>query len=320
MAAAACAPRQSTPVPSTRLTLPTTADSLRLIIVGDLHTHGPEKVARGIARVHGQKPADAILLVGDNFDPCGVTSVDDPQWQNVVRHLSPIDLPMFPILGNHDYGNPKSRMAMTVLCGTPDVDAQIAASGRVANWKFPARNYVLTTPLADIVMVDTTPLAMNRERPLLGSATAAEIRDFTARELALAGRKWRLVAGHHNMRYSGKQRWKSAATRRHMGSFETLLAGNGADIYLSGHQHQLELIVPKERGPAMLISGAAWRPKEDDALTAEIDGDSHFLSNRVGFATLDLDATSFRVTFYDGAGTAMEGTVGFDRKTHARIR
>ena len=70
----------------------------------------------------------------------------------------------------------------------------------------------------------------------------------------------------------------------------------------------------------MLISGAAWRPKADDALTVEIDDDSHFLSNRVGFATLDLDATSFRVTFYDGAGTAMEGTVGFDRKTHARIR
>jgi tartrate-resistant acid phosphatase type 5 len=321
MIAAACAPRQTTPIPSTRLALPTTtSNSLRLIIVGDLHTHGPEKVARGIARVNAETPANAILLVGDNFDPCGITSVDDPQWQNVVRHLSPIGLPMFPILGNHDYGNPKARMAMTVLCGKPDVDAQIAASARVSNWRFPARNYVLTSAVADIVMVDTTPLAMNRERPLLGSATAGEIRDFAARELAAAGGRWRIVAGHHNMRYSGKQRWKSAATRRHMAAFEDLLVANGTDIYLCGHQHQLELIVPRERAPAMLISGAAWRPKKDDALTAEIDDDSHFLSNRVGFATLDLDATSFRVTFYDAAGTAMERSVRFDRETHARIR
>ena len=319
VAAAACTQQPPTPIPPTRVTLPTTGDALRLIVVGDLHTHGAEKVARGIQRVNSETPADALLLVGDNFDPCGVTSIDDPQWQNMARHLSPIGLPMFPILGNHDYGNPKARMSMTVICGNPDTGAQIEASKRIPNWKFPARNYVISTPIADIVMVDTTPLAMNRSLPILGSGTATAIRDFTATQLAAARGKWRIVAGHHNMRYSGKQRWKSTATRRHMKSFEELIAANGADLYVCGHQHQLELIVP-DKGPAMLISGAAWRPKEDDALTSEIDDESHFLSNRVGFATLDLDRTSFRVTFYDGAGNPMERPVSFDRKTHDRLR
>ena len=59
------------------------------------------------------KPLDAIILPGDNIYPCGVKSVDDPRW-SVLQPLIDLGLPLFPVLGNHDY------------CGSPDaqIDGQ----------------------------------------------------------------------------------------------------------------------------------------------------------------------------------------------------
>ena len=65
---------------------------------------------------------DAIYFItGDNVYPCGVKSANDPKW-SVVRPLSALGVPLYPVLGNHDY------------CGNPD--AQIGAP--LPNWNLPA--------------------------------------------------------------------------------------------------------------------------------------------------------------------------------------
>ena len=52
---------------------------------------------------------DIIILLGDNFYPCGVTSIDDKNWDN-YKKLN-LDIPCWCILGNHDYlGNVKAQL------------------------------------------------------------------------------------------------------------------------------------------------------------------------------------------------------------------
>ena len=114
-------------------------ETLRVAVVGDVGD-GSAAAAREIARVHAETPLDAILLTGDNFYPCSVRSVDDPRW-SIVRPLTEIGPPVFPVLGNHDY------------CGNPD--AQIGAP----IWRFPAREYVVRSAVAEFWMIDTTPVA-----------------------------------------------------------------------------------------------------------------------------------------------------------------
>ena len=45
-----------------------------------------------------ESPLDAIILAGDNFYPCGVTSDSDPRW-SLVRAITSIGVPVFPVLG-----------------------------------------------------------------------------------------------------------------------------------------------------------------------------------------------------------------------------
>ncbi len=67
---------------------------LRIAVTGDTGK-GSDAVGEGIRRVHAEKPLDAIVVVGDNFYPCGVTSEHDPRW-SLVRGLTAIGVPVFP--------------------------------------------------------------------------------------------------------------------------------------------------------------------------------------------------------------------------------
>src|ERR1043166_3169142 len=76
--------------------------TLRIVAVGDAGA-APDKVGDAIKKLHQQKPIDAILYLGDNFYECGVKSTTDPQWHR-VDHFSAVGVPIFAVLGNHDYG------------------------------------------------------------------------------------------------------------------------------------------------------------------------------------------------------------------------
>ena len=145
-----------------------------MAVVGDAGD-GTEAVARAIARVHAARPLDAIILPGDNIYPCGVRSADDPRWF-VLQPLIALHLPLFPVLGNHDY------------CGNPD--AELAT--RFPEWHFPAREYLLQGGVADFAMIDTTPY-VRRQAP------APDVSAMFATSHA----PWHIVVGHHPIVSSG---------------------------------------------------------------------------------------------------------------------
>jgi acid phosphatase len=254
---------------------------LRFAVVGDAGD-GTALVAHAIARVHAAKPLDAIILPGDNVYPCGVRSVDDPKW-SVLQPLMALHLPLFPVLGNHDY------------CGNPD--AQIGAG--LPEWHFPAREYVLRAGLADFAMIDTTPYVRGRART---PDVAAMFASSTA--------PWRIVVGHHTIVSSGYHGYFPRREHRRMTALLRPLRAAHADLYICGHDHHLELV---DGRPRMLISGASSDPVPPVALHLRTLFPAS-TERQGGFAVVELTRETMTVMFFDLEGRRLGGELVFRRK------
>lgn len=121
---------------------------LEILFFGDNGSGLPEqfKVSEAMERYCLTHHLAAVFMLGDNFYPQGVKTIDDAQWQNKFRdpYEKPClgQIPFYAILGNHDYK------------GRPE--AQIAYSHEQKFWHMPHRFYsVQFGDLAKIIAIDT---------------------------------------------------------------------------------------------------------------------------------------------------------------------
>jgi hypothetical protein len=265
---------------------------LRFAVTGDTG-RGSEEVSKGIARVHAGMPLDGIILTGDNFYPCGPKTVSDPMWSK-ARPLTRIGIPVFPVLGNHDF------------CGASDPDAQIKATATLPNWRFPARQYVARSALADFLFVDTTPLVK-------GTKHAAETAIRGAFRTSKA--PWRIVVGHHPVVSSGYHGYFPRIEVSRMREMIPALRDAKADLYICGHDHHVEFL----RGRMMhLVSGAGSHPIPPIKLRTTTVFPEEVRRERIGFAVLEITATRVRVRFYDAKGKARSNWIVGRTRTLSR--
>jgi tartrate-resistant acid phosphatase type 5 len=271
----------SAAVPETTLTPRT--KSLRLAVAGDTG-EGTEILASAIRRVHAQAPLDAILLTGDNFYPCGVKSVHDPRW-SLVRPLTRIGVPIFPVLGNHDY------------CGKAVPESQILATGTIPHWRFPAPQYALRTPMADFAFINTAPFVRRHDTPL-----ASMIRATFASSRA----PWRIVVGHHPVISSGWHGYFPRDEVARMREIIPVLRETAIDFYICGHDHHMELL----RGRMLhLVSGAGSSPVPPIKLRTTTVFPEEIARERIGFAVVEITAKAIRVRMYDAKGRPRSGWI-----------
>lgn len=292
--------------------LPVHGDHLRLMVVGDAGgTHSALRA--GMVRVQHEHHVDAILLVGDNFYPCGIQGVDDPQWTKITQHFGPVGVPIYAIFGNHDYGDPQTHGDLLTTCGPTSPEAEIDEQRFIPEWHFPARSYALRSPLVDIIMLDTQPIASGFDAPFRGSATAAAETDFLKQQLNESQAPWRIVVGHHTIYSSGEHGRAADSARANMRALLPLLQSpsSGADLYICGHDHDLELIGDRHAmvRPLFLISGAG---SGLDTMKARQDSEPATiwpspLRSMIGFAVVDVTPMEMSATFYDHIGTERGG-------------
>jgi tartrate-resistant acid phosphatase type 5 len=245
--------------------------AVRIAVVGDVGS-GTEAIARGLARLHRQSPIEAIITTGDNIYPCGVKSLKDPRWR-VLAPLSGLGIPIHPVLGNHDY------------CGDPDLEV----GAPLANWDFPAREYLFHTALADFAMLDTNRYASGRAPP---PDVGALLNGSTTR--------WRIAVGHHPLLSSGYHGRLPRAEHHRMVALIPAMRHARVDLYICGHDHHLELI---DGQPRMLISGAGSDPVPPLLRHANTIWANEGPPYR-GFAILEIAPDSLSIQFYDAAGDA----------------
>ncbi|HYC61276.1 MAG TPA: metallophosphoesterase [Thermoanaerobaculia bacterium] len=265
------------------VTLAPRTATLRIAVAGDTGK-GTEALAKSIARVHAAQPLDAILLTGDNFYPCGVTSVDDPRW-SLARPLTRVGIPIFPVLGNHDY------------CGKAVPEAQTRATGAIPHWRFPAPQYAMRTPVADFAFLDTTPWVRGQNVPI-----ASMIR----RTFAGSRAPWRIVVGHHPVISSGYHGYFPRAEVKRMRELIPVLRETRADFYICGHDHHMELL----RGRMLhLVSGAGSAPIPPVKLRTSTVFPEEIRRERVGFAVVEITDRSIRVRMYGVNGKPRTGWI-----------
>jgi hypothetical protein len=267
-------------------------DHIRLAVIGDAgdaaERQNPEVKPQELAEaIVSQGPFDAILVLGDNFYPCGISrQTAAEQFARVYAPLFALNIPLFPVLGNHDYGDGGDCAGRLV-----EPEAQVEYPG----WRMPARNYVVRWPgLATIAMFDSEPVKLQ-------CAGSDAILNFV-RDSLTTSNEWKLAAAHHVVESSGPHGRQPTDGGRMRALVAPILEQAHADLYLSGHDHHLE--ISRKRNPTYVVSGAASR------LRRPYGGDAY---RRHGFAIVELTAERMMVSLGElGTGKVLH-SVTVDR-------
>jgi len=221
---------------------------------------------------------EAVFLLGDNFYNSGVTSTEDPQWQSKFEEMynGPClkKTKFYAILGNHDYkGNPQAQIDYTGM-----------GSGR---WHMPGRHYsVHFESRVSVFATDTN------WPDRCGSARMCQM-DAIEASISKSPSKWKIVIGHHPMVSYGHYRKTKAP---HRWFFAPLFCRENVNIYLSGHDHNWQILSTEVAGCPIhqVIAGIGGGDSYED-----VDPDKKTLGSGIGFgailATFGQDSAQYQV-------------------------
>jgi tartrate-resistant acid phosphatase type 5 len=282
------APVESAVQLSSNLSTGEPSSEVRLLAFGDSGTGGSDQVriAGVMEEVCKTRRVDGLLMLGDNFYMDGVSSVDDPQWQE--KFEKPYGLPclsqlnVYPVLGNHDY-----RLSP---------GAQIDYTTKNPRWRMPGRFW--RVDFGDVVRV--AGLDSNRFDICLSSQFC--VFDFFLRQFPVQqeGPVWRIAMAHHPLASS------DAKGRSHSGGVLGIVMKPfvcaRVDMWLSGHAHLLERRTPTDCRAELIVSGGGG----GDLGTLQPDGsDAAFVAPAFGFAELVFDRNEMRGSFINGDGQVL---------------
>ncbi len=268
------------------------ADSaVTFFVLGD-HGAGTLKqkfVARWLEQsCRNSRNANFVLLLGDNFYPRGVTSVEDEKWRTVFEEVYDSaclsEIPFYASLGNHDHQG--------------SVEAQIEygrsglGSGR---WRMPASHYVQDFQGGEtwirLVVLDTE--RFRQDEHVEGQLALLD-EAFSGADPAM----WRLVAGHVPVR-SFSARYGDS--RMLMEKLLPKLQEHDVDVYLSGHAHNLQMISwPDE--PFYVISGGGAKRPRPLSDTGRGEPPLIYGNSTLGFAAIVAEPKTLKVLMIDALG------------------
>jgi tartrate-resistant acid phosphatase type 5 len=204
---------------------------LRLACLGDWGNRGRQldNVSDAINRTEG---VSHILFLGDNFYENGVSSVDDPLWNEIFVQKFRGDRHYMAILGNHDYHQ------------SPEAQVKYNKHG----WFMPSRFYSqrllgnkLVVVFIDTVLLDPVTSIMNGVNPLKLKWSTEHLWNWVEQQLIIArspGSETNriIVAGHYPIFSNGPHGDSKKLTQR----LSPLLEKYNVDMYICGHEHNFQ--------------------------------------------------------------------------------
>ncbi|MEP9385782.1 tartrate-resistant acid phosphatase type 5 family protein [Mesorhizobium sp. KR9-304] len=264
--------------------------ALDFLAIGDWGTKRAAPVAAAMGKwADGTQPR-CVISTGDNFYPSGVASTDDVLWRadfEDVFTARGLQCPWYPVLGNHDHrGN---------------VAAEIAYSAGSARWRMPARYFSRTEPLpaggrADFFFIDTTPM---KDETSVWNLTpfggfVAEQMAWLEAGLSASAAEWKIVVGHHPV-FSGGDHGPTEGLVRDL---KPLMDRHGVQVYLNGHDHDLQHIVVD--GVSYITCGGGAKPRDVKAVSGSL-----FARSELGFLAATVTKTAFHFSFVGTDGQPM---------------
>jgi hypothetical protein len=295
-------------------------DTLSLLALGDTgkgrlwpkSLRAQYRVGEALAREDRRAPVEALVFLGDNFYPRGLTpeTLRARVGENLAapychflaltergfaelgeRCRRPPEathpVPIVAVLGNHDVG-----LAQGVALQRTGIPAWIG------NWLVPgtARSYELGAGVSLVAF----------HSPDVADGAAA---DALAAALRAARGPWLIVAAHHPVADPGAG-WRSAYAERVRAALRA--AGRPVHLFLAGHQHSLQAL--RAEGAALHViaggGGADLYP-----LAPSRGAERLFGVAAHGFARVDASPDALVVTLL-----ALDGPFDRDAEPRARLR
>jgi acid phosphatase len=250
---------------------------LGVIFMGDTGSINSDrdKVAAAIEKFCTTEDCNIGLLLGDNFYETGVSSINDPQFKTKFEDpYKNLPFKFYPALGNHDeFGN---------------WQAQIDYASK--HWQMGGRFYTLDSELVRFFVLDSN-LYRLHDTPQ-DSLIQRSQQNWLSTELQNTKAIWKIVYGHHPVYSSGMH----GDEHKLVLYVEPLLIKNKVDFYLSGHDHDKELIEKNNISYIVLGTGSRLRPIKKGK-------DSLFAKSSFGFGHLLLtpDAAVLKIVDENGA-------------------
>jgi predicted phosphodiesterase len=238
---------------------------IRVLAFGDFGTGSEAQKATAAAMVeYGKRhPFDFGLTLGDNFYSRGMVSPDDPRWQTEWEQLyGPLGIKFYAVLGNHDWASADSPAA------------EILHTDKSPDWRMPSPYYTFTAGPVQFFAFDTV------------EVNDAEL-EWLDSELSKSTARWKVVYGHYHIFSATRGDNKELIER-----LLPILEKNHVDVYLNGHDHNLQALKP-EGGVHFFVSGGGGA-----GLYNLNPYDRSIYKQKVnGFTVLDVDQSHFKVTF-----------------------
>lgn len=226
--------------------------AIRFIAVGDTGkgNQNQQDVANAMAAKCAATGCDFVVMLGDNFYPSGVSSVDDPQFQTKFEDVyAGIHAPFWVVLGNHDYGGNGAGNEFSK--GQYEVDY----SQKSAKWKLPSKSWHQVFGDAELFAMDTN-MQMYGQDDQQRKDVKAWIDASTA--------KWKISLGHHPYKSNGEHgnagkydglSWVPVANGSGVKSFFEDVVCDHVDLSLSGHDHSRQWLSDKCGKTELVVSG-----------------------------------------------------------------
>jgi tartrate-resistant acid phosphatase type 5 len=259
------------------------------VVVGDWGTGSDDQhsVAKQMAVASRAIGARFVISTGDNIYPRGLKAADDSQFQTkfeMVYDDPALRIPWYVVLGNHDRAG--------------DAEAEIDHASTNGRWRLPSAYYKHSEALGagnsvDFFFIDTDEIR-ERYRSWVRYFTRDPQLVWLEQELSNSRAEWKIVVGHHPVYSGGRHGGEPALVRR----LEPLLEKYGVQVYLNGHDHDLEHRIAG--GIHYLTSGAGARTRP-----AKPREGAQFFAARPGFMTARLQPTAMEIEFLDLNGTTL---------------
>jgi acid phosphatase len=276
------------------------AKELDFLVIGDWGRDGggfQTKVATQMAALATRRPEAFVISLGDNFYETGVKTVGDTQFstsfENVYSAPS-LKVPWFVALGNHDWqGNPQAQIDYTRVN---------------SRWHMPAHYFSVVQQVddstrAEFFFIDTTPFITEYQKEAkyasaAHAGTGPQLRWLDS-AMASSTAQWKIVAGHHPV-YSASP--KHGTTPELVRELKPLLEKYHAQVYLSGHDHNLQ---DEHKGPVeYLISGGGSEARE-----AGHNAETRWSATSAGFVSVRLTSATLKADFISPTGKVLYSAI-----------
>jgi acid phosphatase len=275
------------------------AQQVNFLVIGDWGRDGDgfqTKVATQMVAAARATPVNFVVSVGDNFYEEGVRTTHDRQFTTSFEQVyadSALQVPWYVALGNHDYqGDPQAQVDYTQVS---------------RRWHMPARYFSVVRRIDDstsveLFLIDTTPFITEyrteaKYARVANADTGPQLRWLDS-ALAASTAQWKLVFGHHPV-YSASP--KHGNTKELIRDLKPLLEKYHAQVYVAGHDHNLQDLHTRRVEYFISGGGSEARPAGHDAHT-------RFSATSAGFLAIQLDASTLRARFVSPKGKTLYTT------------